>query len=201
MSLSNYEKIKNFKMIPASESVLIEEIIYVEGIDVSDDYEMYESEIVENGTSENKVETKVSTDGEQNLDRYFSDDEDLVEEEVGTEDDDTIDSVTDRKKSKKREAISCDQCGKLLASAGNLTSHLKTHSNTRDFVCTVCERGFKFKAHLKKHMYTHTGERNYKCPYCEKDFATSSCRGTHIKAHLNDRKHICKLCSKAFLAP
>lgn len=191
MSLSNYDKIKNFKLIPASESVLIEEIIYVDGV---------ADELYENESSESKVETKVSADGEQKFDKYFSDD-DLVEEEVGTEEDDTIDSVTDNTKKKKREPISCDQCGKLLASYGNLISHLKTHSNTRDFVCNVCERAFKFKAHLKKHMYTHTGERNYKCPYCEKAFATSSCRATHIKAHLNDRKHICKLCSKAFLAP
>ena len=51
---------------------------------------------------------------------------------------------------------SCTLCNKTFAHNSGYKNHMRTHSNERPYVCTICDIGFKEKYHLKKHIYSYT---------------------------------------------
>jgi hypothetical protein len=46
----------------------------------------------------------------------------------------------------------CKICGKVLSSASSYYVHMKLHSGTKPFTCTVCEASFCRKPYLEVHM-------------------------------------------------
>ncbi|KAF9360851.1 hypothetical protein BGX26_007436 [Mortierella sp. AD094] len=62
----------------------------------------------------------------------------------------------------------CDSpgCGKVFSRAYNLTSHMKTHSAERPFLCGVCPLAFARRHDRERHVRLHTGEKPYSCESC-----------------------------------
>lgn len=61
-------------------------------------------------------------------------------------------------------------------------THMKIHSETRDFKCDRCEKAFKNSKQLKNHRRIHTKLgplRIRKCPHCEQSYSMH-----YIKEHL-----------------
>ncbi|KAF9961461.1 hypothetical protein BGZ72_003526 [Mortierella alpina] len=68
----------------------------------------------------------------------------------------------------KPTSFGCDApgCGKIFSRAYNLTSHMKTHSAERPFVCGSCPLAFARRHDRERHVRLHTGEKPYTCESC-----------------------------------
>ena len=82
--------------------------------------------------------------------------------------------------------------------------HLNIHDEVKQFVCSLCQKGFNQKVHLKRHIMVHSGEKYEKCSYCEKSFTDKSTMERHIRmthmyrADLETGKYKCDNCQKMF---
>ncbi|XP_044052185.1 zinc finger protein 91-like [Siniperca chuatsi] len=74
--------------------------------------------------------------------------------------------------------------------------HVRT--GTKQYMCTICGKGFKISADLKLHVKIHTGEKPYRCTYCEKEFAFSSSVSRHLRVHTGEKPYECRVCGKRF---
>ncbi|CAH1774275.1 unnamed protein product [Owenia fusiformis] len=97
----------------------------------------------------------------------------------------------------------CNICGKELASKRILRSHMKTHSDQKDFQCGECGREFNVRRNLLRHiMLVH--KRNeidfMSCPHCERKFSARSNLAQHIKTVHEGQggKMICEICNLKF---
>ncbi|XP_058863887.1 zinc finger protein 653-like isoform X2 [Acipenser ruthenus] len=102
----------------------------------------------------------------------------------------------------RTEVCSHPGCGKKFYLLNHLQRHMVTHSETRDFTCTLCDKSFKRKNHLEVHQRTHTGETPLQCQYCGFQCRQRASLNWHMK-----KKHTpaavqydytCELCGKGF---
>lgn len=74
----------------------------------------------------------------------------------------------------------CHVCGKSFVRKGDLTKHLKIHSDLRPFVCDICQKSFARSDKLKQHINSHQGLKPHVCTVCNKAFTQK----VHLKGHL-----------------
>ncbi|KAF9095466.1 hypothetical protein BGX23_000430 [Mortierella sp. AD031] len=81
----------------------------------------------------------------------------------------------------KPTSFSCDvpDCGKVFSRAYNLTSHMKTHSAERPFVCGSCPLAFARRHDRERHVRLHTGEKPYSCQSCGSGFMRNDALHRH----------------------
>ena len=86
-----------------------------------------------------------------------------------------------RKVSFKKELLplSCDICGKVCTSKGNLLRHSRVHTEEKPFSCEFCVKRFSQKSNLEQHTRKHTGG------VCGKRFSVKSMSKLHEKTHEN----------------
>ena len=48
------------------------------------------------------------------------------------------------------------QCGQTFSDSSKLKGHLITHTDTKDHVCSVCRKAYKYSKTLKQHIKVHT---------------------------------------------
>ncbi|KAF9916222.1 hypothetical protein BX616_004303 [Lobosporangium transversale] len=72
-------------------------------------------------------------------------------------------------------------CDKVFVRAYNLTSHMKTHSSERPFVCGVCPLAFARRHDCERHARLHTGEKPYSCQICGTGFMRNDALHRHLK--------------------
>lgn len=97
----------------------------------------------------------------------------------------------------KLKKTSCHICGRMVTET-NLRKHLITHTDDRPFMCTICNKSFKYPETLAAHILIHKDEKPYQCKYCDKKFRTSSAISKHTKIHLGMKSHNCSYCQKSF---
>ncbi|KAI1317828.1 hypothetical protein EDD11_007630 [Mortierella claussenii] len=72
-------------------------------------------------------------------------------------------------------------CGKVFSRAYNLTSHMKTHSEERPFLCGSCPLAFARRHDRERHLRLHTGEKPYTCENCGCGFMRNDALHRHQK--------------------
>ncbi|KAH3876251.1 zinc finger protein 616-like [Dreissena polymorpha] len=77
----------------------------------------------------------------------------------------------------------CSTCGKGFRRSQALKIHMKIHLQIRDYKCDQCGACFVQKHHLTQHLRTHTGEKPYQCSICAKQFAQNATLYSHMKHH------------------
>lgn len=78
----------------------------------------------------------------------------------------------------------CSICHNNFKEIACLKSHMLTHTDTREYICTFdgCSDSFKTKGSLVRHMRRHTGERPFSCVMCDRRFTESGALTRHLKA-------------------
>ena len=106
-----------------------------------------------------------------------------------------------RKPSMKKKSVIastiCDICQVRFSKTQSLNLHkMRKHSDSRDFVCMTCGKGYKTKTDLSEHKSFH-GEK-ISCSYCDfKSYPKNLKR--HIQViHLEQRNKVCEDCGKKF---
>lgn len=87
----------------------------------------------------------------------------------------------------------CTICGKLILEH-RLANHMLSHSDEKNFVCTICGNRFTYRSGLKEHMRIHTGERRYKCDFCDERFIHWNSKKNHIYIKHTKEKKLVNIC-------
>ncbi|XP_062294784.1 transcription factor E4F1 [Scomber scombrus] len=76
----------------------------------------------------------------------------------------------------------CQLCEKTFKTTNILRTHMKTHSDQKNFSCELCDTSFRTKGSLIRHNRRHTDERPYRCTLCGQSFRESGALTRHLKA-------------------
>uniref|UniRef100_UPI0037E6FB22 transcription factor E4F1 n=1 Tax=Semicossyphus pulcher TaxID=241346 RepID=UPI0037E6FB22 len=76
----------------------------------------------------------------------------------------------------------CQLCEKTFKTTNILRTHMKTHSDQKNFSCDLCGTSFRTKGSLIRHNRRHTDERPYRCNLCGQSFRESGALTRHLKA-------------------
>lgn len=100
------------------------------------------------------------------------------------------------------ELYKCTECSfrtPILSRLNN--THMKIHSNVKEYRCELCEKCFKNTKQLKNHRRIHSGNTVvHRCNYCNKSFFNVR----YLKVHINknhksiDDSFKCDICQKGF---
>lgn len=101
----------------------------------------------------------------------------------------------------------CEICGKTIT-PGCITTHLRTHTGSNKYKCTICPMSFPRKDRLEEHLGYHSGEQPFPCFDCDEAFFTSA----ELKKHTQSQhprvpsvklpkppsceKSVCDICGK-----
>ena len=94
--------------------------------------------------------------------------------------------------------FSCDICSASFKWKGNLTLHMKRHTNEGLHLCKVCKWKCVTPSDLERHMDTHRKSLDYKCSECGKSFKHKQNLTQHFKFHTGVGLHACKICKKTY---
>lgn len=85
-----------------------------------------------------------------------------------------------------------------------LLTHMRVHSETREYECSECGKCFKQASQLRNHRVMHLDRKTLevtrwytskKCDMCGKTYANSKCLKSHIQAvHSKLRPYVCNVC-------
>ncbi|XP_072299498.1 transcription factor E4F1 [Eucyclogobius newberryi] len=76
----------------------------------------------------------------------------------------------------------CGECEKTFKTLNILRTHLKTHTEEKNFKCELCDTSFRTKGSLIRHNRRHTDERPYRCNLCGQSFRESGALTRHLKS-------------------
>ncbi|BES97176.1 Alcohol dehydrogenase transcription factor Myb/SANT-like [Nesidiocoris tenuis] len=98
-----------------------------------------------------------------------------------------------------RSDVVCPVCRKRMSSTHRLSTHLRTHSRSKDFTCTTCGTKFVSKATLEHHRLMHNEAKANYCDLCAKTFQTVEQFNKHnVLIHPDVQFHQCHVCGKDF---
>ncbi|XP_077272996.1 uncharacterized protein LOC143903342 isoform X1 [Temnothorax americanus] len=104
--------------------------------------------------------------------------------------------------------FTCKICeGYKSATMVKLLTHMRVHSDSRDYKCPDCNKCFKQASQLRNHRVMHLDRKTLevtrwytskKCDMCGKTYANSKCLKNHIQAvHSKLRPYVCNVCGHA----
>lgn len=93
----------------------------------------------------------------------------------------------------------CPLCTRVFRKAA-LRCHLRTHTQERPFVCSICSRGFGHRSSMITHVkQEHRGEAGYVCDVCPFTSANRASMERHRLIHTERKKpFLCAVCGASF---
>ncbi|KAJ5113624.1 hypothetical protein N7456_002158 [Penicillium angulare] len=85
----------------------------------------------------------------------------------------------------------CHRPDEPFSQKSKLQGHFLTHSNYKNFRCSVCGKSFARQATLDRHERSHRGDKPYRCKDCGKTFTDSSELKTHSRTHTGEKPFKC----------
>ena len=112
-------------------------------------------------------------------------------------------SKPSRKKTKRSEDVllKCESCDYTTRFKEHLTSHMHTHDNDRNYMCSDCGQTFKWSHSLKRHQRTHQTHPDfrYTCNFCFKTFSRKDHLTIHEDLHTTSSETFpCDQCGATF---
>ncbi|XP_063977954.1 zinc finger protein 836-like [Diachasmimorpha longicaudata] len=103
------------------------------------------------------------------------------------------------------DLLSCPICKDYkTATMMKLSSHMRVHSDDRDFECPHCGKRFKQSSQLRNHRVLHLDRKSGEiprwytsktCEMCGKTYADAKCLKNHMQAvHSKLRPYVCNIC-------
>ncbi|XP_037963917.2 gastrula zinc finger protein xFG20-1 isoform X1 [Plutella xylostella] len=86
-------------------------------------------------------------------------------------------------KEERKYKCSFTDCDKTFNFPHHLKHHELTHTNTKQYHCSICSKGFIQAHHLKRHLKTHKPESWVSCSLCPKTFSSLYSLKRHIARH------------------
>ncbi|XP_043336547.1 histone-lysine N-methyltransferase PRDM9-like [Cervus canadensis] len=90
------------------------------------------------------------------------------------------------------------ECGQGSKDRSSLSTHERTHTGEKPYVCGECGRSFSQKSDFIRHQRTHTGEKRYVCGECGRSFSQKSVLITHERTHTGEKPYVCGECGRSF---
>ncbi|XP_050095875.1 zinc finger protein 184-like [Anopheles aquasalis] len=95
--------------------------------------------------------------------------------------------------------VKCPDCGLLFKTKNELNQHIKSHTDTRTYMCSVCKFGFKSQTHLSRHTKSVHQDVRYKCDHCSQSY----CRKDKLRMHIEKQHNIqtyfvCDICLQSY---
>ncbi|XP_065775592.1 histone-lysine N-methyltransferase PRDM9-like [Muntiacus reevesi] len=94
--------------------------------------------------------------------------------------------------------VTYGECGQGSKDRSTLSTHERTHTGEKPYVCGACGQSFHRKSHLITHQRTHTGEKPYVCRECGRSFSRKSLLITHQRTHTGEKPYVCRECGRSF---
>lgn len=102
----------------------------------------------------------------------------------------------------KKYKCEYENCLKSFNMISTLKDHIRTHDNTKPFVCFICNRGFSQNTNLKQHIRRHNQIKPFKCNWdssiCNKTFVSKGELESHLRKHSGLHPFECKTCNSKF---
>ncbi|XP_055623958.1 zinc finger protein 227-like [Toxorhynchites rutilus septentrionalis] len=169
-------------------------IIDDNALNSNEDYISTESYQISNESFENS--TGINSDDKHPLEKIPSKNQETIS---------AAKSKPKKARSGSRETSQiCPICGKIFVHKSNLSSHMKIHSDKKDYVCDICGKQFYIRKELYMHIESFHEKKTFDCNICGIKCGWRKGLLRHMKnKHSNETtlKHKCTYCDKAFYLP
>ncbi|XP_055621864.1 gastrula zinc finger protein XlCGF7.1-like [Toxorhynchites rutilus septentrionalis] len=99
----------------------------------------------------------------------------------------------------ERRRFKCDLCDSFLKTRSSYNSHMQRHTNGKRFECDTCRKIFAAARDLKNHQKIHDQQaERFRCELCGKDFGRIYSLLDHKKLHSGEEVFSCPKCDMVF---
>lgn len=99
----------------------------------------------------------------------------------------------------------CTLCSEVVSNRYSLGPHIiRVHSKQRSKICPYCDRAFACTGDLTRHIRIHTNSKPFKCTFdgCDQAFRASGDLHKHMRRHEQSTEvvkcHVCDMCNRGF---